>query len=196
MGFLGDLFFFLGFFFGEFDDLRITSLNAYFRCGIPRLVRGASPCFSEKVLCAGKGLRPPFKIVSPPKKPVTPKFDTGTYGYFVCLYRGVPMPVSETIWRGKVGTPEKCACILIVPVSGVTVSGIHCNFIETSRYSITKRKQSCGGRNKISFCPRNHEISRDRQGTKSRPYFLIGRTDVSSRVRIYYHSPTQSKNIS
>ena len=47
--FLG--FLFLGFFLGECDDLRITSPNAYFRCGIPRLGRGASPCFSEKVLC-------------------------------------------------------------------------------------------------------------------------------------------------
>ena len=53
-------FFFWGLFFGERDDLRITSPNAYFRCGIPRLGRGASPCFSEKVLCAGKGLKPPF----------------------------------------------------------------------------------------------------------------------------------------
>ena len=50
------LFFFKVFVFGEFDDLRITSPNAYFRCGIPRLGRGASPCFSENVLCAGKGL--------------------------------------------------------------------------------------------------------------------------------------------
>ena len=52
--------------------------------------------------------------------------DTGTYGYFVCLYRGVPVPVSETIWRGKVGTPEKCACIVTVLVSSMTVSSIYC----------------------------------------------------------------------
>ena len=45
------------------------------------------------------------------------------------MYRGVPAPVSETIWRGKVGTPEKCACIVIVPVSGVPVSGIYCTTI-------------------------------------------------------------------
>ena len=117
---------FLGFFFGEFDDIRITSPNAYFLCGIPRLGRGAFICFSEKVLCAGKGLKPPFKTVIPPQKHVTPKFDTGTYGFFVCLYRGVPVPVSKTIWRGKVGTPEKCVCIVIVPVSGVPVSDIYC----------------------------------------------------------------------
>ena len=36
------------------------------------------------------------------------------------------MPVSKTIWRGKVGTPEKCACISIVPISGVPVSDIYC----------------------------------------------------------------------
>ena len=40
--------------------------------------------------------------------------------------RGMPVPVSETIWRGKVGTPEKCACIVIEPVSGVPVSGVYC----------------------------------------------------------------------
>ena len=111
------------------QDLRVTSPNAYFRWGIPRLGRGASPCFSEKVPCAGKGLKPPFKTVIPPQKPVRPKFDTGTYGYFVCLYRGVPVPVSNTNWRGKVGTPEKCACIVIVPVSSVPVSNIYCSGI-------------------------------------------------------------------
>ena len=78
------------------------------------------------MLCAGKGLKPPFKTVSPPQQPVTPKLDTGTYGFLVCLYRGVPVPVSKTIWRGKVGTPEKCACIVIVPVSDVPVSDIYC----------------------------------------------------------------------
>ena len=44
----------------------------------------------------------------------------------MCLYRGVPVPVSKTIWRGKVGTPEKCACIAIRPVSSVPVSSIYC----------------------------------------------------------------------
>ena len=41
----------------------------------------------------------------------------------------MPVPVSETIWRGKGGTPEKCACIVIMPVSGVPVSGIYCIFV-------------------------------------------------------------------
>ena len=85
------------------------------------------------MLCAGKGLKPPFKTVIPPPKPVRPKFNIGTYGYFVFLYRGVPVPVSNTIWRGKVGTPEKCACIVIVIVSSVPVSNIYCTIIIRTR---------------------------------------------------------------
>ena len=81
------------------------------------------------MLYAGKGLKPPFKTVIPPQKPVRPKFDTGTYGYFVSLYRGVPVPVSKTILRGKVGIPEKFACIVIMPVSSVPVSNIYCSSI-------------------------------------------------------------------
>ena len=70
-----------------------------------------------------------------------------------------------------------------------------CNLEEISERPITKRNYSCGGRNKISFHPRNREISRDRRGTNSRPFFLIGRTDEASRVRTDY-LPTQSQNIS
>ena len=88
-----------------------------------------------------KGLKPPFKTVPPPQKTVTPKFDTGIYGtYFVCLYRGVPVPVSETIWRGKVGTPEKCACIVTTPVSGVPVSDIYCiRILSDSKQGFSKK---------------------------------------------------------
>ena len=39
------------------------------------------------------------------------------------------VPVSKTIWWGKVGTPEKCACIVIVPISGVPVSDIYCTLV-------------------------------------------------------------------
>ena len=109
---------------------------------IPRLGRGASPCFSEKVLCAGKGLKPPFKTAIPPQKHVRPKFDIVTYGYFVCLYRNVPMLVPKTIWRGKVGTPEKCACIVIVLVSSVPVSNIYC----TLKFSQKRVGSSCVSR--------------------------------------------------
>ena len=78
------------------------------------------------------GLEPPFKSIIPPKWPVKPIFVTGTYGFLMCLYSGVPVPIKETIWRGKVGTPKKCACIVIVPVKSVPVTRVYSNYLDRS----------------------------------------------------------------
>ena len=47
-------------------------------------------------------------------------------GFLVCLQRGVPVPITKTIWRVKVSTPRMCAYNVIRPTTSVLVTSIHC----------------------------------------------------------------------
>ena len=127
-------------FTGECDDLRITSPNAYFRCGIPRLGRGASPCFNEKVLCAGKGLKPPFKTVTPPPRHNHAKIRYRHIWLFCvpvlwCASAYIEDDLAGESWyTGKVCLYRDCACIkcacieyllyCIYSIIGLSVQGV------------------------------------------------------------------------
>ena len=37
------------------------------------------------------------------------------------------VPITKTFWRGKVGTPKKCACNVTGPVTSVPVTSIYCS---------------------------------------------------------------------
>ena len=36
------------------------------------------------------------------------------------------VPLTKTSWRGKVNTPEMCACNVTVPITSVPVTGVYC----------------------------------------------------------------------
>ena len=60
------------------------------------------------------------------------------------------MPITKTIWRGKVGTPKKCACIVIVPVTSVPVTRNYCTIHTRDRHNhVTSAHFRCN--NKFSF---------------------------------------------